>query len=331
MYNNKLRYLIFLCFLALLAGCHAITEFPDPTNNYTPETTYKKLVGDYPFIAIASREVPASVSVNKNITYVKYGARHLQLDLYRPARTNKKLPVVVFVHGGGWMHGYRENFSAMAIRMAEQGYASALISYRLSPEAKYPAAIYDAKAAVRWLRTNAAEYRLDADHIAIAGGSAGGQIASLTGVTNGMRKFEGDYRSSLADSRVQAIVNIDGLSDFTSPEALLYENDPTKKVSAAGRWFGGRYEEKPEIWKEASPINYVSKSMPPVLFIGSAQARFSVGREQMVEKMKALDVPYQVVLLPDTPHSFWLLDPWLAPTVTAVTRFLNEQFRYAWP
>jgi hypothetical protein len=75
---------------------------------------------------------------------------------------------------------------------------------------------------------------------------------------------------------VQAIINVDGLSDFTTETALKFEDDPTKKPSAAGAWFGGRYSEKTALWEEASPINHTSKNTPPILFIGSAQTRFSV-------------------------------------------------------
>jgi acetyl esterase/lipase len=263
---------------------------------------------------------------------VQYGNRVLQLDLYLPTTLQKKLtPGIVFVHGGGWNGGCRENFTPMAVRMAEQGYAAATISYRLSSEAKYPAAIYDVKAAVRWMRIHAKHYGIDAQHIAISGGSAGGQIASLVGVTNGEKEFDPQMKNSKISSAVQAIVNVDGLSDFTSVTALKYEDDPNKNPSSAGAWFGGRYAEKTALWKDASPINHVSKNTPPILFIGSAQTRFSVGRDEMIEKLKPLGVETQVVLLPKTPHSFWMFDPWLMPTVNSTVAFLNKEFHYAYP
>lgn len=331
--KNKTKYFGFV-FVALLCACtnQTLTRFDDPTNNYNAQTTYQKLKGDYPFITIASTTPPATVKEIKNIIYVQYGNRAMQLDLYLPKSSAKKLtPAIIFVHCGGWKHGYRENFTPMAIRMAEQGYAAATITYRLSPEAKYPTAIYDVKAAVRWVRAHAKQYGIDENHIAIAGGSAGGQIASLVGVTNGEEKFDPQMQSSKISSAVQAIINIDGLSDFTSEAALKYEDDPKKNPSAAGAWFGGRYSEKTELWEEASPINHASKNTPPILFIGSAQTRFSVGREEMIEKLRPLGVHTQVVLLPDTPHSFWMFDPWLEPTVKATVEFLNQQFNVVHP
>jgi acetyl esterase/lipase len=234
------------------------------------------------------------------------------------------LPGIVFVHGGGWRSGVRANFAPMAIRMAQRGYAAATISYRLSPEAPYPAAVIDAKAALRWMRAQAARYGIDPQRIAIGGGSAGGQIASLAGVTEGIARFDPDAGPGSVSSRAQAIVNIDGLSDFTSEAARRYEDDPNKQPSAAGAWFGGRYAEKAALWREASPTFYVNPRTPPILFIGSAQPRFAVGREQMIAKLDAAGVPSRVVLLPETPHSFWLFDPWLEPTVEATVRFLDE-------
>ncbi|MFP5394169.1 MAG: alpha/beta hydrolase fold domain-containing protein, partial [Gammaproteobacteria bacterium] len=221
--------------------------------------------------------------------------RALQLDLYLPSHGGQaKAPAVVLVHGGGWRSGSRDLLAPMAVRLAERGFATATISYRLSGEAQYPAAIEDAKAAVAFVRKHARQYGIAAGQIAIGGASAGGQIASLTGVTGG---------------GVQAIINIDGLSDFTSEEARKYEDDPAKKPSSAGAWLGGTYAEQSARWHEASPINHVSKATPPILFIGSGEKRFAVGREEMIAKMKPLGIPTRVHMLPDTPHSFWLFDP----------------------
>jgi acetyl esterase/lipase len=315
-----------LCACALAAAqspasAAAPTSPPAP---YTAETTYAKLVKNYPFIRIARSQLPPSVRALRNITYIQRGEHALQLDLYLPAKpASAALPAIVLVHGGGWQTGVRENFTPMAIRMAEHGFAAATVSYRLSPEAGYPAAIHDVKAALRWMRAHAGDYGIDPARIAVGGGSAGGQIASLVGVTGGIAGFDPDGAGSRVSSAAQAIVNIDGLSDFTSEAARKEEDNPAKQPSSAGLWFGGRYAEREALWREASPTFYVGARTPPILFIRSAQARFSVGREEMVEKLKAQNVPTRTVLLPDTPHSFWLFDPWLAPTVEATVAFLR--------
>ena len=295
--------------LASAASC--VEPQPDPSNSYDAQHTYDKLVKDYPFIQIASAALPAGVRKVADQTYAQYGTRCLKLDMYLPAG-QRPPPVVVLVHGGGWRSGYRSEFAPMAVRLAQRGYAAIAVSYRLSGEARYPAAIEDVRAAVRWVRENAEHYHFDPARVALAGGSAGGQIASLAAVTG------------QGASAVQAVVNIDGLSDFTTELALQYEDDLKKNPSAAGAWFGGRYAEKAALWREASPIQYVKAGMPPILFIGSGQPRFSAGREEMMAKMKQVGVVSQKLILPDTPHSFWLFDPWLQPTVDATAAFLNQ-------
>lgn len=322
---------IVLIFLCAVPAAQARTEVGNPLSTvlepaYNAATTYAKLSHQFPDIRIASDVVPPTVRAITSIPYVAYAGRALHLDLYLPRDQPTPSPSIVLVHGGGWRAGERSNLAPLAIRMAERGYAAAVISYRLSGEAPYPAAIHDVNAALRWVRSNAKRYQLDPHHIAVAGGSAGGQIASLVGVSAGMEKFDPQARTSKVSSAAQAIINIDGLSDFTSPEARFHEDDPNKKVSSAGAWFGGRYAEKPALWHEASPTFYVKNGMPPILFIGSGETRFSVGRSEMIEKMRALQQPFQVFLLPGTPHSFWLFDPWLTPTVDAMTRFLNDVF-----
>ncbi len=317
---------LLLCLLAILifSGC-TITE-PDFENSYTVENRFAGDVKNFPMIKIAATKVPASVIESKNITYQRHGRRALQLDLYRPRHAGSPVPAVILVHGGGWRSGYRTHLTPLAIELAEAGYVVATISYRLAPEARYPAAVHDVKAAVRWMRKNANKYGVTPDQIAVGGASAGGQIASLVGVTNGMEKFDPESATSSVSSNVQLILNIDGLSDFTSEEARKHEDDPRKNPSAAGSWFGGRYAEKKALWHEASPIYYVSDNMPAILFLNSARERFHVGRDEMIEKMQSHKIPYRVETLPNTPHTFWLYEPWLEPAAAIVVKFLDQQF-----
>ncbi|MHA4868220.1 alpha/beta fold hydrolase [Duganella sp. PWIR1] len=297
---------------ALTATPACVEPPPDPSNTFDAARTYDKLVRDYPDIRIAADPLPAGVRKIGDQVYAQYGARCLKLDAYLPA--GERLPVVVFVHGGGWKSGYRSEFVPMALRLARHGYAAVTVSYRLSGEARYPAAVQDVQAAVRWVRAHADELHIDPQRVALAGGSAGGQIASLAGVT--------------ADAgEVKAIINIDGLSDFTSELALKYEDDPKKNPSSAGAWFGGRYAEQGALWRAASPIRYVRAGMPPILFVGSGQPRFSAGRDEMMAQMAQAGVASEKLILPDTPHAFWLFDPWLQPTVDASVAFLHRYLR----
>jgi acetyl esterase/lipase len=303
----------FLSTVLAAATLACVEPPPDPANTYDAPHTYAKLARDYPQIRIAAAALPDGVRKVADQVYAQHGVRCLKLDAWLPA--GDKLPAVILVHGGGWKSGYRSEFAPMAVRLAQQGFAALAISYRLSGEARYPAAVQDVQDAVRWVRAHADELHIDPQRIALAGGSAGGQLASLAGVT--LPGGEG----------VQAIINIDGLSDFTSELALRYEDDPSKNPSSAGAWFGGRYAEQGALWRAASPIQYVGPGMPPMLFIGSAQPRFSAGREDMMARMAQAGVASEKVLLPDTPHSFWLFDPWLQPTVDASVAFLRRQLR----
>ncbi|SFD32532.1 alpha/beta hydrolase [Massilia yuzhufengensis] len=282
-------------------------------STYNADTTYRKLVAQYPFIRIASSDAAAPVQVRKDLVYLQRDAVSLALDLYLPGPAGAPAPLVVLVHGGGWGSGERTNMAPLAARLAARGYAAATVSYRLSGQARYPAAIHDVKEAVRWLRSHAASFGIDPARVAIAGGSAGGQIAALVGM--------------LDPQAIRAVVNIDGLSDFTSLEARKHEDDPAKNPSAAGAWFGGRYAEKEALWRDASPITHAGKGSPPVLFIVSGVPRFSVGREAMAAKLATHGIQTDTVALPGTPHSFWLFDPWLAPTVDAMDAFLQQIFK----
>lgn len=330
----NLRHLVSwtgMALLALMMGCATapVTSFNDPQNTYTPAATYTKYVADFPQMRMLNGALPEGILAFKNLTYVKYGPRELQLDLYAPAPTMAdQRPAVVLVHGGGWRAGYRENMMPLAHQLALRGYVTATISYRLSPEAPYPAAIHDVKAAVRWLRMNAKTYGINPERIAVAGGSAGGQIASLVGMTNGDEKFDIQAKKNKVSSDVQAIINIDGLSDFTSEEARKHEDDPRKNPSSAGQWFGGNYATRTALWHEASPIYYVSKGKPPVLFINSSQERFSIGQDEMIRRLEAAKINYHVEKFSDAPHSFWLFYPWMKPTATMIANFLDAQFAY---
>lgn len=322
-----------LCLQVMVVGLIACSATsPKYENTYTVENRFAQDVKSFPQAQIASRSVPDEVIEIKDITYVRYGKRELQLDLYMPkqladTKTSKPAPGVILVHCGGWLSGYRTHLAPLAIELAKAGYVTATITYRLAPEAQYPAAIYDVKAAIRWLRSHAAEYQVDPERIAVGGSSAGGQIASLTGMTNHLARFDPQAKDSDVSSAAQLILNIDGLSDFTSAEARKYEDVPGKGRSAAGAWFGGSYAEKRDLWHDASPTYYVGESSPPVLFLNSAQERFHVGRDEMIAKLKIYGIPSKVVTLPNTPHTFWLYEPWIKPAAAVVVDFLDEQFK----
>jgi len=207
----------------------------------------------------------------------------------------------------------------MAQQLAANGYVAMTIEYRLSLEAQYPAAVEDIKAATRWLRANAKKYGIDKSKVATLGMSAGAQLATLAGTTNGVQKFEGKGGNATESSSVQAIVNIDGILAFHHPES--------EEGKVAAEFLGGTYEQVPAVWAEASPLNHTDKNTPPVLFINSSNPRFHAGRDDMIKKLDEYGIYHEVHTLRDTPHPFWFFHPWFAPTVKYTVAFLDKVFR----
>ena len=161
----------------------------------------------------------------------KGGHERQKLDLYLPEKADGPLPVIVWVHGGGWLAGSKDG-GGPALPFVGKGYAVAAINYRLSQHAKFPAQIEDCKAAIRWLRANAKTYNLDPDHIGVWGASAGGHLVALLGTSGDVKELEGKEGNTDQSSRVQAVVDWFGPTDLTkmggshdqpnSPEARLF-------------------------------------------------------------------------------------------------------------
>ncbi len=271
----------------------------------------------YPKIQRLPDELPAGVTAHENLTY----APALQLDIYRPAGDGP-FPAVLIVHAGGWDSGSRQMERPFAQKLAGRGYVTVPVSYRLGAPGRFPAALHDLKAAVRWLRAHAAEHGIDPNRIAIAGMSAGGQLAALVGATNGLAGFEGEIGDRAAASTVQAVVDIDGLVDFTAPELVAQQE---KKASAPVRFLGGQLSEVPATWRAASPLTHVGPHSAPTLFINStAETPILPGRAAMQKKLRAAGITCELITIPDTPHPFWLFEPWATPTIEEMDAFLRR-------
>ena len=196
----------------------------------------------------------------------------------------------------------------------------------LSPEALYPAAVTDLKTALKWFRIHAADFGLDTAKIATLGTSSGATVASLLGTTGGNPLFPSHAVSEPVSDKVQAIVNIDGILDFTDPNESGKDNDPAKP-SAGARWFGATYKQKPELWVEASPLTYVSDDTPPTLFINSALPRFHAGRDEYLKVLNENGIYNEVHTIEETPHPFWLFHPWFDEAVPLVISFLDKTLK----
>jgi acetyl esterase/lipase len=298
--------------------------------SYTLYGTFNKLKKHFPFIEPASAKTIDNVEEIKNIVYAEYGNRRLHLDIFTPKNISFKaglfLPAVLFIHGGGWSSGTREMLQPMAKLLASKGYAAITAEYRLSPEAKYPAAIYDLKAAVRWMHANASKYKIDSNKIAVYGCSAGGHLAAFIGATNGIKKFEGSGGNQDHSSIVQAVIDIDGILDFTTP-AESGHDDNSAKPSAGKKWLGASIKENSGIWVEASPVHYAGENTPPMLFINSSLPRFHAGRDSVIKILNSFHIYTEVHTIPNSPHAFWLFHPWFDQTFRWTIDFLNKTFK----
>ena len=182
-------------------------------------------------VAELSPEVQAAQLDQKlDLVYARYGERAMHLDLVRPKGATGPLPVIMLIHGGGWVNGNKTNDHKMAQQLALRGYATASIEYRLADEAKYPAAIQDCTAAVRWLRGHAAEYGLEPNKIGAVGFSAGAHLVGLMSAAPQVKEFQADSGNDdlgKISCEIQAAVPIAGPYELaTGPIANLSRTKP---------------------------------------------------------------------------------------------------------
>ena len=318
------RLVLSITLLIIAISCNSQSKTIPRDTTFTLWSAHQKIKNTYPVAIPVRGNLPDGIEQYRDIVYTTlhdttYGKRDLHLDLFRP-EGKKKLPALIMIHGGGWTSGNKKMEIPMARQIATYGYVTIPIEYQLSPEAKYPAAVHNIKAAIRWTRANASRYHIDINNIAVSGTSAGGHLAALVGLTNGDPKFEGQQGNTRESSSVQAILVIDGLISFLAPLSLNKEREPE---SVDIQWLGGSYSEKPEAWKEASPIFHANPDAPPMLFINSGIPRFHAGQDELIGMLKRWNIYYEVHTIPVKVHPFWLFHPWFKPTVEYMTNFLE--------
>lgn len=245
--------------------------------------------------------MPGDVLHERDVVYSTVGAR-VAMDIVRPkAQSAEPLPAVVLIHGGGFRRGTRESYLPLAARLAQKGYIAATVSYRLAPRHQFPAPVEDVKAAVRFLRANAAKYGLDPERIAAVGGSAGGHLALFLGLTAGISELEGTGPNRDQSSRVACVVNYYGPTDFTQSYA--------KSVDAAEvlpLFLGGDLKHNRRAHQIASPLNWVNPHASPVLSIHGTEDTY-VAYEHSVwltERLIAAGVPAELETIAGAGHGF---------------------------
>lgn len=317
-------FLVLMIFPLLAFSQEGEANFPRDTS-FNVNSAFLKERKYYPFIKIVKEFETPGVAAKRDLVYYSFGERKLHADIFYPSDRSSVHPGVILIHGGGWASGTKSHLVPLAQKLAENGFVAATVEYRLSPEALYPAAVIDLKTAVKWLKLSAPEFGLDSSRVAVLGTSAGATLASLLATTVGKDVFPSHKLDGNAGDRVQALVNIDGVPDFTTPSESAKDEDPTKP-SAGTRWFGATYKQEPELWKEASAVNWVDAQTPPTIFINSKNARFHAGRGDFLKVLDKYGTYNEVHTIPGTPHPFWLFYPWFDETWPKVVDFLNTVF-----
>jgi acetyl esterase/lipase len=246
------------------------------------------------------------IQATRDIAYVTNGHRNQVLDIYLPEQPSEKpLPLMIWIHGGAWMAGSQAN--PPALYLVRKGFAVASVQYRFSKDAIWPAQSYDCKAAIRFLRANAAKYHFDPERFAVGGDSAGGHLAAFIGTSGDVKEMEGDLGNTNVSSRVQAVVDWFGPTDVTlmaeqgGPHSVIKHNDATSPESLL---MGGPVQEKKDLARTANPLTYIDKNDPPFLIMHGDKDQL-VPHEQSVILAKALiDAGVEVTMktLPGAAH-----------------------------
>ncbi len=240
----------------------------------------------------------------------------LKLDVYSPLQTTHNTALIV-IHGGGWQSGDRQQLAHLASRMAELGYLCFVPEYRLSGQAKYPAAAQDILSVFNWVAKKHSNKKIVA-----AGYSAGGQLAALLGTTYLTDLYKNSLCYSRTKAKLDAIIDIDGILAFIHPESG--EGDDTKRESSATKWFGYPKSYSTLGWLEASALSHVSQKTPPTLFINSSVSRMHAGRDDFREVLKKYNIYSEVHELENAPHDFCTKQPWFNTTVEIMDNFLKK-------
>jgi acetyl esterase/lipase len=264
--------------------------------------------------------IPPGVVETTDIVYGTGGDTELKLDLYAPENLSAPVPGIIFIHGGGWRSGKRQDYKIYTTRFAAKGYVVATVTYRLREAGYFPNCVEDVKCAVRWMRANAASIKVDPDRIAVIGGSAGGHLSMMVGYSSDAPELEGTGGHAGVSSAVQAVIDIYGPVDFS-----VY---PERNHPLVTTFLQGTYEEQTHRFMKASPITYVDPSDPPTLIIhGTIDSLVPVTQSDLLaEKFQELGMDYWYDRIDGWPHAMDIANPVNRRVEAVTTAFLADVF-----
>jgi acetyl esterase/lipase len=269
-------------------------------------------------LALINAPAPAAdvkVTTTNDLVYSKVGPTELKLDMARPAEGSGPFPAVLVIHGGGWRAGNKADNRPALAEFAKRGYVAISPQYRFCPKETFPAQVHDVKAAVRWLRSHKDEYKVDPDHIGAVGFSAGGHLSMMLGLTGPEDGLEGDIPPGAPSSKVQAVVNYFGPTDFAATDLP----DVTQPI--VKEFLGGTPADKPDVAAKASPLTFVTSDDPPILtFQGTKDPLVPYSQaEKLTAAMAKSGVPGRTELLIGAGHGWG---------GSEITRTMSETFAF---
>ena len=291
-----LLFVVLSCLLMLTPRTYGILS-PDrpPLGYHFLWTSYLAIALGLEDLVNTRPDIPADVEEVRNIEYKTTEGKSLQLDFYKRKDLQAPAPLLIFLHGGGWSKGNRADMLLLLLDFAKRGYVTATVSYRLGP---YPQCVEDISDAVNWFFEHGEEHGYDPDRIALVGASAGAHLAMMGGY-EWAHKTRRDTTAS--NHRIKAVVNIFGPVDLTTDFA---RHHPT-----ATSFLAKSYEEAPELYKEASPLQYVDKDVPPTMIIQGTSDELvpNSQADQLRTRLDSLGVPCVDYRYPLWPHAMILV------------------------
>ncbi len=234
-------------------------------------------------------KIPDSVEVVRDVEFGTGGGRPLKLHILRPKAPPKEaMPVIVWIHGGGWQKGDRNSGIPRLAGYAAQGYFCASVEYRLSKEAIFPAQIEDCKCAIRFLRSKAKHYNLDSERIGVWGSSAGGHLVALLGTSAHVKELEGSGGSPHYSSKVRAVCDFCGPTDLI---AIVGKSSGAE--GPVDKLLGGAPADKKSLAIHASPITHITKDAAAFLIVhGDKDTTVPLSQSELLETaLKKAGVP----------------------------------------
>ena len=259
---------------------------------------------------------PDHVVKTSDIIYKQVGETKLGLDVYQPKDDTTPNPLVLIIHGGYWKTGDKSVHTQNAIEFTELGYTAAAINYRLSENYKFPAAIEDVRDSIKYLTNHSNEFNIDPNQIMIYGGSAGGHLSAFVGLA--ANTSDREYLEGINPESIKGIISLYGMHDLTLP--IQREHSFTQQ------FIGKTYDENPERYFDASPVNHVDENDPPMLLIhGSLDGSVSVQNSDVLSnKLDEFGVSYTYDRIEGWPHAMDYFSPIGERTLWHIYHFLKE-------